>query len=163
MEKITVRQRCSSGEKVLSLNSDVPRQSCVRWGPNPTWEGQFWGIGRPLYSIGNFCRELCKIAEPIGLPFELWTRMGRRKHKFNRIRQVAPMCPHEKTHCRHLANTIEPSVYGGDAPCVKLLWPLVFFGHSHLQSRADSRALRAEYCIVGNAHNTAIYFNSIYT
>jgi len=34
---------------------------------------------------------------------------GPRKQKFNRIRQVAPMCPHGKTHCRHLANTIAPS------------------------------------------------------
>ena len=60
------------------------------------------------------------------MPFELRTRVGRRKHKFNRICQVAPICPHERAHCRHLANTIEPSIYGGDAPYVKLLcylWP----------------------------------------
>jgi len=25
-------------------------------------------------------------AEPIDLPFGLWTRVGRRKHEFNRIR-----------------------------------------------------------------------------
>jgi len=25
-------------------------------------------------------------------------------HKFNRIRQVAPMCPHGRTRCRHLSN-----------------------------------------------------------
>jgi len=25
-------------------------------------------------------------------------------HKFNRIRQVAPMCPHGSTRCRHLSN-----------------------------------------------------------
>ena len=30
-------------------------------------------------------------------------------HKFNRIRQVAPTCRHGRTHCRHLANAIEPS------------------------------------------------------
>jgi len=48
-------------------------------------------------------------------------------HKFNRIRQVAPMCSHGRTHCRHLANTIELSVYGGDAPYVKLLSPVVIF------------------------------------
>jgi len=77
-------------------------------------------------------------------------------HKFNRIGQVTPMCPHGRTHCRHLANTTEPSVCGCDAPCVKLLWPLVIFGHAHLDSRTDSRALRAEYCIVGIPHNTAI-------
>jgi len=37
-------------------------------------------------------------------------------HKFKRIRQISTVCPHGMTHCRHLANTIEPSVYGGDAP-----------------------------------------------
>jgi len=44
----------------------------------------------------------------------LWTRMGRRKHKFHRIHEVAPMCPYERAHCRHVANTTEPSVCGGD-------------------------------------------------
>jgi len=29
-------------------------------------------------------------------------------------------------------------------------------GHAHLDSRTDSRALQAEYCIVGIPHNTAI-------
>jgi len=28
------------------------------------------------------------MAEPIDLPFGMWTWVGRRKHKFNRIRQV---------------------------------------------------------------------------
>jgi len=41
--------------------------------------------------------------------------VGRRKHKFNHIRQMVPMCPHERAHCCHLANMIEPSVCGGDA------------------------------------------------
>jgi len=53
-------------------------------------------------------------------------------------------------------NNIEPSVYDGDAPYGKLLWPLVIFGHAHLDSRRDSQALRAKYCIVGIPHNTAI-------
>ena len=47
------------------------------------------------------------MAEPINLPFGLWTRVCRRKHKFNHIRQVAPMCPHGRAHWRHLANTTE--------------------------------------------------------
>jgi len=63
------------------------------------------------------------------------------------------MCPHGRTRCRHLSNNIEPSVY---APYVKLPRPLVTFGHAHLDSRTDSQALRAEYCIVGISHNTAI-------
>jgi len=62
-----------------------------------------------------------KTAEQIDSPVGLWTRVSRRKHKFNRIRQVAPMCFHGRAHWRHLANTIEPSVCGGDAAYVKLL------------------------------------------
>jgi len=53
--------------------------------------------------------------ELIGLPFRLWTLVGLRKHKFNRIRHMAPICPHGRAHWRHLANTIEPSICGGDA------------------------------------------------
>jgi len=70
-------------------------------------------------------------------------------HKFNRIRQVAPVCPYGRTRCRHLSNNIEPSVDSGDAPYVNLLRPLVIFGHARLGSRTDSQALRDEYCIVG--------------
>ena len=42
--------------------------------------------------MGTFCRELHKTAEPIDLPFGLWTPVDRMMHKFNRIGQVAPMC-----------------------------------------------------------------------
>jgi len=56
-----------------------------------------------------------KAAKPIDLPFGLWTPVGLRKHKLNRIPQVAPMCPHGRAHWRHLANMIEPSVCGCDA------------------------------------------------
>jgi len=62
-----------------------------------------------------------KATQPIDLPFGLWTRVGQRMHKFNHICQVVPMCPHGRTHCRHLVNTIETSVYGGDATNIKLL------------------------------------------
>jgi len=61
------------------------------------------------------------MAEPIDLPFWLCTQVGRRMQKLNRIRQVATMFPRGRTHCRHLANTIEPSVYGSDAPYINLL------------------------------------------
>jgi len=52
------------------------------------------------------------MAEMIDLPFGLWTLVDWRKHKFNRIRQVVPMCPHGRAHWCHLVNTIEPSVCG---------------------------------------------------
>jgi len=52
----------------------------------PIGRGNFWGKGR------------AETAESIDLPFGLWSRVGRRKHKFNHIRQVVPMCPHEMAH-----------------------------------------------------------------
>jgi len=51
------------------------------------------------------------------MPFGLWTRVGQRKHKFNRIRQVAPMCPHGRAHLCQPVNIIEPFVCGA-------MWPL---------------------------------------
>jgi len=54
-----------------------------------------------------------KMAEPIKMPFGLWTEVSQGKHVL---------------HGRHLANTIEPSMCGDDAALyVKLLWPLVSF------------------------------------
>ena len=124
----------------------------------PTWErGNFeWETGRPLYSIGTLRSHMCKHGWTDRFGISTVDSNGRRMHKFNRIRHVAPMCPHGRTRCCHLSNNIEPSVYGGNAPYVKLLWPHVIFGHAHLDSGTDSQALRAEYCIVGIPHNTAI-------
>jgi len=54
-----------------------------------------------------------KTAEPIDLSFGLWTQMGWRKHKFNRIRHVVLMlmCPRGRAHWRQLSHMIEPSVW----------------------------------------------------
>jgi len=66
-----------------------------------------------------------EMAEPINLLFGLWTRMGRKKHEFNRIHQVAPMCPHGRAHSRH--HTIEPSACGGDAFLCQITLTTCFF------------------------------------
>jgi len=88
----------------------------------PTGSGNFCGYRGARCKVQRLSAVTCaKTAEPIDLPFGLWTRVGRRKHKFNRIRQVASMCPHGRTHFHQLPNTIEPSVCGGDVPYVKLL------------------------------------------
>jgi len=91
-------------------------------GPDLPWEGAI------LVDKGAHCKvwalsavSCAKTAKPIHLPFRLWTRVGRRMHKFTRIHQVAPMCPYGRTRCRHLSNNNEPFVYGGDAPYGKLL------------------------------------------
>jgi len=53
------------------------------------------------------CLDDEETAEPIDLLYGLWTLVSQRKHKYNHIREVAPMCPLMWTHWRHLANTIE--------------------------------------------------------
>jgi len=57
------------------------------------------------------------MAEPIDLPLGLWTRERRRKHKFNRVRQVAPMCPHG-----HIGATWRIRV---NRPSAAAIWPYV--------------------------------------
>jgi len=51
---------------------------------------------------GAFCCELCKKAEPIEMPFGIWTGLG--KNVLN-----------ESAHWRNLMNTIDPYVCGDDA------------------------------------------------
>jgi len=71
---------------VWVVGSGGPKKSCVRWGPDPPWEGAILG------KRGAHCKVSCaKTAEPIDLPFGLWTQVGRSKHKFNSICQVVPM------------------------------------------------------------------------
>jgi len=64
-----------------------------------------------------------EMAEPIELPFGLWTRVGRRKHK----------CPYGRTHW-HWEDTLVPHrkydwTVHLKASYVKLLWPFVIIGH----------------------------------
>jgi len=50
----------------------------------------FEGEGAPIVKYRSLSAVTCaKTAEPIDVPFGLWTRIGRKKYKFNRIRQVA--------------------------------------------------------------------------
>jgi len=58
----------------------------------PMERGNFEGEESAPAGPTTLCRELCKMAEQIDLLFGLWTRVGRRKQKFNCIRQVAPIC-----------------------------------------------------------------------
>jgi len=53
----------------------------------------------------SVCRscEPCKIAEPIEMPFGMWSPVGPVKHVLD-----------GGAHWRHLANMIEPSMCGGD-------------------------------------------------
>jgi len=58
-----------------------------------TAQGTMYLMGcRSPMGKGNFCCEQCKMAELIDSPFGLLTQVGRMKHKFERIRQVAPVC-----------------------------------------------------------------------
>jgi len=113
---------CKNGwtdqDAVSVEDSGGPRKPCIRWGPDPHGKGQFWGER--------------------GVPFGLWTRVGRRKHEFTCIRQVAPMCPHGKEHCPpmssddmggHIGSTWRIRLNRPSAVAmqsyVKVLWPLV--------------------------------------
>jgi len=67
----------------------------------PCERDNFEEKGMPRHSRRHCDVNCAKMTEPIDLPFGLWIRLGGSKHKFNRIRQVAPMCPHGRTMCPH--------------------------------------------------------------
>ena len=82
-----------------------PGNHVVDWGPDPPREGAILR-GRESHCklLGHSAVTCTKTAQPIvvscaetaesiDLPFGLWTRVGQRKHKSNRIRQVAPIYP----------------------------------------------------------------------
>ena len=61
---------------------EVQVQSCSPGGANVRNFNRIHQVAT-MYST-TLCRELCKeTAEPIDLPFGLWTRVGRKKHIFN--------------------------------------------------------------------------------
>jgi len=63
----------------------------ITWGPDSPCECAIvGGKAMPGHARRHSAVSCAKIAEPIDMRFGLWTRLGRRKHKFNRIRQVAP-------------------------------------------------------------------------
>jgi len=119
----TVVVTCAKTAEPIVMPFGLWAQNCPRnreldldWVQIPHENGQFW-MERVTHCkvCGLSAVSSADIAEPIDLQFGLWSRVVRRKHEFNHIRQVAPMCQHGRAHCRHLANTTEPSVCGGDA------------------------------------------------
>ena len=118
-KRIMNRSRCRLG----CIGWDGPMESCVRWGPDPSWVGALLWKETPNVKYRDFnAVSSAKTAEPIDLLFGLRTRVGLTKHKFNRIRYVASMDPRGRAHWRHLANTIELSVASacGDAALFKI-------------------------------------------
>ena len=70
-------------------------ESCIRWVQITSCEDTiFRETNMPWQALRLSAVSCAKMAEPIDLPLELWTWAGRRKHKFNRICQVAPMGGH---------------------------------------------------------------------
>jgi len=134
------------------MGLEGPKESYVRWGSRYLWVGAVLGKGAPVVKCRTFCRQLCKMAEPIDLPFGLWIRVGERKHEFNCICQVAPIClmtlcpelckhsltdqlaiwavdlvGHIGTTC---ANTIEPTICCGSASLCQIIFTTCLLSQS---------------------------------
>jgi len=103
------------------MDSGGPRK---QWAQIPDAKGQLLGERTCPMTI---CRELCKMAKPINLTFELCTWVSRRKHKFDRIRQVVPMWSHGRAHWRHLAKMTEPSVCGSNAALCQITMTICYY------------------------------------
>jgi len=98
----------------LIVDSGGPKETRVQWySPDGANVHNFNSICQvaPMYPA-TLCRELCKTAEPIYLPFELWTRNSTSSVIFARWRRCAHMGGHIGTAWRI---KFEPSVCSGDA------------------------------------------------
>jgi len=52
-------------------------------GPDPPWEGQFWGRGAHCKYRDTLRFTCAKVAEPIEMPFGLWAWSGSRHHELD--------------------------------------------------------------------------------
>ena len=88
-----------------------PKEPYIRWGFRSPCKGQFLGERTCPTAL---CGELCKMAQPIEIPFWLWTRVGRRKHVLHGDTLAPPSECNWTVHVRWRCGLY-----------VKLLWPLV--------------------------------------
>jgi len=110
----------------LSVRTGPRNHKLDEPGPDPPWEGAILGEGAPIVKYRSFCREMCKNGWTDR--FATWVvNSDRRKHKFNRIRQVAQMCQMGG----HIGVTwriwLNHSSVAAMRSYVKLLRPLVHF------------------------------------
>jgi len=73
---------CTDRAAVWVEDLGGPGEPCIRWGStSPMGRGKFLGEnGRPLVKYSDTTVICAKTAEPIGMPFGLWARTGRRNH-----------------------------------------------------------------------------------
>jgi len=85
------------GDVQKRLNRSICRLRCgLEWAKGCT---SSTALARWRQSARRHSSATCaEMVEPTDLPFGLWSQVGRRKHNFNRIRQVAPMCPRWRKH-----------------------------------------------------------------
>ena len=118
------------------LNRSIWRLGFGLW-----WaEGSTSSINR-IRQVVRMCprtlyHDLCKNGWRDG--FAVWVVVSegpnRKKYKFNRIRQVAPICSHGRAHWRHLVNAIEPSVCCGDTTLSQITLTACFTPLLHLNT-----------------------------
>ena len=73
---------CTDRDAVWVEDSAGPKESCIRWDPDPPWEGAILrGKGASHCKVyGQSAVPCAKTAEPIEMLFGLLARMGRRNH-----------------------------------------------------------------------------------
>jgi len=64
------------------MDSGGPRKALLHGvqNPDPHANGQFWGKVTPGHAQQHSAVSCAKMAEPVEMPFGLWTLVGPRKH-----------------------------------------------------------------------------------
>ena len=77
---------CKNGstdrDAVCVVDSGGPREPCIRWGPDPQWEGTFLTGDEASHCkvYGHSAVSCAKTAETIEMSYGLWAWMGPRNH-----------------------------------------------------------------------------------
>jgi len=133
-------EHCKTAETIempFGLQTKVgPRKHASDGAQTTHAKGQLLGE-RTCWGMPDDSAVSCaKIAQPIYLPFTLWTRIGQRKHKFNRtchvaVHQYAFMGGHIRATWRIRLNRPSSAVMH---TYVNLLWTVVFCLHNDCSS-----------------------------
>jgi len=72
---------CTDRDAVWVKGSGGPKEPCIRWGPDPPWEGVILrGKGHHIVMYRDTAVICARTGEPIEMPFGLGARIGRRYH-----------------------------------------------------------------------------------
>ena len=76
-----MQKRLTNGDAVWVVGLDGNKESCIRWDPDPPWEGAILGESSAHCKVQELSAVICaKMAELIEMPFEMLSLVDLKNH-----------------------------------------------------------------------------------